>query len=689
MKELGVIKGEPTKENGLIPVELGDGTRVLARWLSNSQPNVNMAVTVLKTSTGTYVVFTKNAPIGSSQGKKSQQTKPRYDWDVDYPNGEVWNEPIKKKKKIKAGVVALFVCPYSTLPPKYNFALFDGESFLFIKEPNNSYNNGIPWSGLHLSGELFVEQTENQDLVVCHISDYERIPWVRNGRLRGNYTFFPPPPFEIDYFYFDSQSIVQKKYNSLIDFDVNPFYLGEGVIIANSGEWEESDDDDLILCKPTADFKLKYPSVAGWGEDVTWYGWVPAATQTNSCCFPVFQTNLKTLIPSIDKVTHTVEELTEEIKQVEGSEEGKHYILSNGVDGIEIRYDYTEKNSPNPLDYPLSFKFRSQLFYKSVAVNQKPSFSYGHNEFYKEVVEYGWKYGGGSDSRIDDLVVFPMNSLWPRKRGWYPNYYQKPMGGLQIASLINGKVVYDDATGVITSEKLEEDENNGETVNLLSLDTIFVGSTVVYAYTEDNKIYQILGVVDGYNYYEESNPQFNRLALNIELDKSSKKEVPYDYYLANCKGNATLYSLNSSIWDVFRSDYVMNMSIKREDWVNSVIYADYDYGNYITNIGYTKLSDTFPLLRPDRGTNRSISWIGDSFYISHLPKPYLKKEDCPDTLKIMAEVYKFELNSGLYELVRQNDIFEAEIPMTDLKESDIWDTETPVIIQSISLPKNL
>lgn len=674
MKELGIIKAEPTKENGLIPIELGDGTRVYARWLPNSQPLVNMAVTVIKTSTGVYVAFSKNAPIGISKGKKSQQTKPRYDWDVDYPNGEVWNEPIEKKK-IKEGVVVLFVCPYisPTQHIRYYYSLFKGEEFLYFNDKNTPV--------YRLTGELFVDQTESLDTVICHISDTERVPWFFSYEIRD--TFRRPDRFEIIYVYIDTETTVRKDY-PYDDRDVSPYYIGEGSVIVDVGQWETL-GDDILTQKPMSDFKIQLPVVPGWGTGSgEWWGTEPASSQTGSCCFPITHSNFTALIPSIDRVTYNVTEVAEDIKRVEGMEGGKHYILSNGVEGIQIDYTYNEANTRRPFldDYPTSFKFTSRLLYKSKPINQKPSFSYGHSPLYKEEVE------SLSDSRIDNLIYFPMDSLWPRKRGWFVNYWQKPAGGLQFASILNGKLEYQPLTGVLSSEKLVTDVKYYE-VNTDSLDCVFLGSTIVYSYREDNKIYQILGVVDGFNY--EVGERGLGVYLNIELDKASKKEVPYDYYLENCEGNATIYSFNSSFWDVYRSDFVANIAIRKEDWANSVIYGDYWQGNDFSGVPYKKLSEVFTSSypQPDRGTNRSVSWRGDCFYVSHLPRPFKSKSDCPDNLKIMAEVYKLELNNGLYELVRQNDVYETEIPMDEFKKSDIWDSQTPVFLQSISLPKDL
>lgn len=101
MKDTGIIKGEPTKENGLIPVELGDGTLIYAHWIPNSEPVVGQAVDIERTAAGSMLATAKNSYNFNQLFQKSglQKYAQRASWDVDFANGKIWNEPFGKPKK--------------------------------------------------------------------------------------------------------------------------------------------------------------------------------------------------------------------------------------------------------------------------------------------------------------------------------------------------------------------------------------------------------------------------------------------------------------------------------------------------------------------------------------------------------------------------------------------------------------
>lgn len=109
MKDTGIIKGEPTKENGLIPVELGDGSLIYAQWIPNSEPVVGQAVDIERTAAGSMLATAKNSYNFNQLFQQSglQKYAQRASWDVDFANGKIWNEPMGKPKKKKYQVAIL------------------------------------------------------------------------------------------------------------------------------------------------------------------------------------------------------------------------------------------------------------------------------------------------------------------------------------------------------------------------------------------------------------------------------------------------------------------------------------------------------------------------------------------------------------------------------------------------------
>lgn len=100
MKDTGIIKGEPTKENGLIPVELGDGSLIYAQWIPNSEPVIGQAVDIERTASGSMLATAKNSYNFNQLFQQSglQKYAQRASWDVDFANGKIWNEPFGKPK---------------------------------------------------------------------------------------------------------------------------------------------------------------------------------------------------------------------------------------------------------------------------------------------------------------------------------------------------------------------------------------------------------------------------------------------------------------------------------------------------------------------------------------------------------------------------------------------------------------
>lgn len=173
MKDTGIIKGEPTKENGLIPVELGDGTRVYAQWIPNSEPVVGQAVDIERTATGSMLATAKNSHNFNQLFQQSglQKYAQRASWDVDFANGKIWNEPLgKPKKKITWAFVAK---PFPFVNGDYNEDFVKGVLYyvtdlgvtkITVPDPNLFENFGQPTSSVGTKVSFFVD-TDDDNLV--------------------------------------------------------------------------------------------------------------------------------------------------------------------------------------------------------------------------------------------------------------------------------------------------------------------------------------------------------------------------------------------------------------------------------------------------------------------------------------------------------------------------------------------